>query len=113
MALLKEIELENGVILNYHRIVALNKVTNMSNIIEVDSYISTSQREKEQIYQNLQVKNANKEELTKEEKQSLEKGINVFVEAEYINVPYNENTTIEDAYEYLKTTDKYKDAEDV
>ena len=27
MALIKEIELDNGVIVNYHRIVSLNKIT--------------------------------------------------------------------------------------
>ena len=35
MALSKEIELENGVIVKYHRIVSINKVTNQTNIIEV------------------------------------------------------------------------------
>ena len=47
MALKKEIELENGIILNYHRITSLNKVTNIMNRIEVNSYISESQRDKE------------------------------------------------------------------
>lgn len=113
MALQKEIEQDNGVVLNYHRIVALNKVTNMSNIIEVNSYISASQREKEQIYQELQKRNVNKEELTKEEKQALEKGINVLVEAEYISIPYDADMTIEQAYDYLKTLDKYKNSENI
>lgn len=113
MALQKQIEQDNGVVLNYHRIVALNKVTNMSNIIEVNSYITASQREKEQAYQSLQIKNANSEELTKEEKEALEKGINVLVEAEYINIPYDEDMTIEQAYDYLKTLDKYKNSKNV
>ena len=38
MALKKEIELENGVMLNYHRIVSFNKITNISNVIEIASY---------------------------------------------------------------------------
>jgi len=113
MALQKSIEKENGVILNYHRIVALNKVTNMSNIIEVNSYISETQREKEQIYQALQLRNANGEELTKEEREQLEKGINVLVEAEYISMPYDPDMTIEQAYDYLKTLDKYKKSKNV
>ena len=42
MALKKEIELENGIIVNYHRIVSINKITNDCNIIEVASYTSLS-----------------------------------------------------------------------
>lgn len=113
MALQKQIEQDNGVVLNYHRIVVLNKITNISNIIEVNSYISASQRKKEQAYQELQKKNVNKKELTKEEKQALEKGINVLVEAEYISMPYDEDMAIEQAYDYLKTLDKYKNSENI
>ena len=39
MALGKGIELENGIILNYHRIAAFNKITKVSNIIEINSKI--------------------------------------------------------------------------
>lgn len=113
MAIQKEIEKENGIILNYHRIVALNKITNISNTIEINSYINETQREKERKYQDLQKKNINKEELTKEEKQELEKGINVLVETEYINTNYDADMTIEQAYSYLKTLDKYKKSKNV
>lgn len=113
MALQKEIELENGIVLNYHRITSLNKLTNISNNIEVNSYINESQREKEKAYQNAQRKSANEEELTEEEKELLENGINVLVVADFISIPYDENMTIENAYEYLKTTEKYKDSEDM
>lgn len=113
MAILKEIEKENGVILNYHRITSLNKITNQNNTIEINSYINENQREKEMKYQNLQRKSANEEELTQEEQTQLEKGINVLVEAEYIQIPYDENMTIENAYEYLKTTNKYSQAKDI
>lgn len=113
MALQKEIELENGVILNYHRIVSLNKITNISNNIEVNSYISEKQREKEKRYQELQKKSASGEELTEEEKEELDKGINILIEADFIETDYDQNMTIETAYEYLKTTEKYKDAKDV
>lgn len=112
MALSKEIELENGITLTYHRITSLNKVTNIMNTIEVNSYINEKQREKEKTYQELQVKNQT-EELTEEERLQLEKGIDVMVVADFIQIPYNANQTIEEAYEYLKTTDKYKDAEDI
>lgn len=113
MALQKEIELENGIVLNYHRITTLNKVTNMHNLIEVNSYISESQRDKEYKYQQLQIKSANEEEMTEEEQNELNIGINVLVESDYIQIPYNEKMNIEDAYDHLKTTEKYKDAKDV
>ncbi len=113
MALNKEIEQENGIVLNYHRITSLNKLTNISNNIEVNSYISEGQREKEKAYQNIQRKSANEEELTSEEQELLEKGINVLVQADFISIPYDEEMTIESAYEYLKTTEKYKESEDM
>lgn len=107
MALQKQIELENGVILNYHRITSLNKITNISNNIEISSYTNENQRLKEKAYQELQIKQINGEELTEEEKVQLEKGIDVFIYTEYINTPYDENMTIENAYDYLKTINTY------
>ena len=113
MALQKEIELENGVVLNYHRITSLNKITNFSNNIEVSSYTSVNQRNKEKEYQEVQLKNINEEQLTEEEQELLDKGINVFIETEFIQLPYDEEMTIEDAYDYLLTTDKYKNADEI
>ena len=112
MGLKKQIELENGIKLEYHRIVSLNKITNMTVTIEINSYANKEQREKEKEYQNIQKKKALNEELSNEEQIKLEKGINVFIDADYINIPYDENITIEEIYEYLKTTEKYKNAED-
>ena len=55
MALKNEIELENGIILNYHRIVSINKITNNSIIIEVASYINERKRQEEiEALQNIQ-----------------------------------------------------------
>lgn len=99
MGLKKEIELENGVVVNYHRIVSLNKITNRCNMIEVASYTSDKKREEE--------RNAIEEGLKKGEAISM----NVFIDTTYISKDYDENETIEDVYEYLKTTDKFKDAE--
>lgn len=113
MALQKQIELENGVILNYHRITSLNKITNIVNTIEVSSYTNETQRNKEQQYQLIQKKSANNEQLTEEEQELLNNGINVFIDTDYIDIPYNENMTIESAYKYLKVTEKYKEAEDI
>lgn len=98
MALQKQIELENGIILNYHRIVSINKITNNSNIIEVASYISEEQREKEKEYYNSTEEN---------------KKMNVFIDTTFVQKEYNETDTIQDLYDFLKTTDKFKDAIDV
>ena len=94
MALKKQIELDNGITVNYHRIVSINKITNNSNIIEVASYTSKEKRQKEI--------------------EAIQNGseMNVFIETTYLNKEYNETDTIKDLYDYLKTTDKFKDAED-
>lgn len=98
MALQKEITLDNGIKVNYHRIVSINKITNNSTIIEVASYINKSERQKEIDYYN----------STEDDK-----SMNVFIEAHYINKEYNETDTIEDLYLYLKTTEMFKNAEDI
>lgn len=94
MALLKKIELDNGVVVNYHRIVAITKITNHATILELASYTSKQKREQEikQLESN--------EEIT------------VYMDATFMSVPYDEKTTIKDWYDYLKTTDKYSGAED-
>ena len=94
MALKKEIELDNGVVVNYHRIVSINKITNVSNIIEVASYTNEQKRE--------------------EEREAVTNGteMNVFINTQYLNAEYDETITIEDTYEYLKTLEQFEDAED-
>lgn len=100
MALKKEIELENGVILNYHRIVSINKITNNSIIIEVASYINGRKRQEEiEALQNIQENG----EVTP---------TNIFIDTTYIDKEYSEKETIKDLYDYLKTTEKFKDAMD-
>ena len=99
MGLKKEIILDNGIVVNYHRIVSLNKITNHANIIEVASYTSQSKRQEE----------------IDSLKQSIETQeyvpINIFINTEYISKEYNETETIADAYDYLKTLEKYNGAE--
>lgn len=98
MALKKEIELENGIILNYHRIVSINKITNNQIIIEVASYINENKRQEEIDYYNSTDEN---------------KSMNVFIDTTYVNVDYDENKVIQDYYNYLKTTEKFENAEDI
>lgn len=98
MALKKQIELENGILVNYHRIVSINKITNENVIIEVASYTSEEKRQEEIEYYNSQDENKN---------------MNVYIYTTYENITYDESKTIQDYYDYLKTTDKFKNAIDV
>lgn len=95
MALLKEITLENGVVVRYHRIVSINKITNNSTIVEVASYTNEEKRE--------------------EEREAIKNGksMNVFIDTNYYNFDYNENDNIQDYYNKLKELDKFKDSEDI
>jgi hypothetical protein len=108
MALKKKIELDSGVILNYHRITSINKITNSSVIVEVSSYTNEAKREEEARYQELQ----RKEDRTEEEQEELDRGINVYIDTDYIDFPYDEKIEIKELYEQLKTLDKYKGATD-
>lgn len=109
MALQKEILSNNGVTLNYHRVVSVNSITNISTYIEVASYVNEAKRLEEKAYQELQMK----EDRTLEEEEELEKGINVYIETDYIQIPYDKDMNVDSAYKYLVTLDKYKGAKDV
>lgn len=100
MALQKQIELENGIIVNYHRIVTINKVTNSSTIIEVASYTSAEKRQEEI------------EAIAKGQETGEAVPTNIFIDTTFLNKEYNETDTIKDLYNYLKTTEKFKDALD-
>lgn len=90
MALIKEIELENGVRTKYHRVVSVCNITNRSSIIELASYTS--------------------EEKRLEEKRAIQnhKPMNVFIKSKYINIPYNQMLEVDSAYAYLKTLDEFR-----
>lgn len=94
MALSKEIVLENGITVNYHRVVSVNNITNHASIIEVASYTS--------------------EEKRQEEKTALENNepMNIFIATEYLNKEYTQKLDVDAAYVYLKTLDKFSGAED-
>lgn len=94
MALIKEIELDNGIIINYHRIVAISKITNHNTILEIAGYTSKAKREQEV------------EQLKNHEE------VSAYIDTTFISVDYDEKTTIKDWYEYLKTTDRYAGATD-
>lgn len=92
MAIIKEIELENGVKVNYHRVVSINKVTNNQNIIEIASYTNKEKR--------------------KEEVEKIGQETNIFIHTTYLNTPYDEKININNVYEYLKTLEQFKNAID-
>jgi hypothetical protein len=97
MALQKNITLDNGIVLSYHRVVSVNNVTNHSSSIEVGSYINEEQRKKEIEYYN----------------NPTEEGMNVYIEATFYSIEYNKDLNVDSAYEFLKTLDKFKDAENI
>lgn len=92
MALIKEIELNNGVKVNYHRIVSVNNITNHASIIEIASYTSKEKRE--------------------QEKEAFEKGefVDVFKETQFIEKEYEEELNVVSAYEYLKKQELYNNS---
>lgn len=97
MALKKNVTLDNGIILNYHRVVSVNNITNQTSIIEVASYINEVQRIKE------------KEWYEKSDKGDM----NVLINAKYYSTEYNKNLNVDNAYEYLKTLEEFECAEDI
>lgn len=97
MALKKDITLNNGIVLNYHRVVSVNNITNQISIIEVASYINEEQRNKEKEWYETNRQN----------------DMNVFIDTKYYSKEYDENLNVVNAYEYLKTLDEFIDAEDI
>ena len=93
MALNKKIENDNGIITNYHRIMGINNITNKETQIIVYSY-------------------ANEEKRLEEENAKPEKEIFNVISSEMITKEYEEDFDVVKGYEYLKTLDKYKEAED-
>lgn len=95
MALSKNIELNNGITVNYHRVVSVNNVTNQTSIIEIASYTNKAKRDEEKL------KLTNKEPM------------NIFINTEYMNINYNKNLNVDTAYNYLKTLEKFSNSTDV
>lgn len=89
MAILKSIELQNGITVNYHRVVSVNNITNHASIIEVASYPNKAKRKEEK------EKIANHEEM------------DIFINTEYLETEYNPDLNVIAAYDYLKTTEKF------
>lgn len=95
MALHKQIILESGVQVCYHRVASLITITNVKNVIEVSSYTSSEKRA--------------------EERSSLMDGVgmNVFVNTSIFETDYDQTMTIEDAYNYIKSLPDFYGSSDV
>ncbi len=96
MALLKLVKQKNGLALKYHRIVDIKNILNDCTLIKIYSYYDEKTRKEEQ-----------KQKKYSPYKETIYKEISVE------KIPYNDSLTAENAYDYLKTLDKYKGAEDV
>ena len=97
MALSKNLTLDNGITLTYHRVVAVNNITNQTSIIEVASYINEEQREKEKKWYET----------------NNQENMNVYIHTKYFSKEYDENLNVINAYDYLKTLDEFKDSIDL
>lgn len=95
MALSKRITLDNGVDVNYHRVVSVNIITNVHNVIEVASYTSEAKR--------------------REEQEAIQNGLpmDIYINSSFINAPYNQSMTVEGAYNYVKTLPGFDGARNV
>ena len=94
MAILKEIILDSGIPVNYHRIVSVNNITNQSSIIEIGSYVSKTKR------------------LEEKEKLANNESMNIFIHTKYINKEYTQNLNVVSAYDYIKTLEEFSGAVD-
>lgn len=91
MALYKEIRQEDGVVTNYHRILFLMQMVNSHVSIAVLSYVNTESR---------------KDERNNVIAQPYQRSVTYETE-------YEENMTVEGAYDYLKTLPEFEGAVDI
>ena len=97
MALKKDITLDKGITLTYHRVVSVNNITNQTSIIEVASYINEEQRKKE----------------IKWYKEKKQEDMKIFINTKFYSTEYDKNLNVDNAYDYLKTLTEFEDAENV
>lgn len=90
MALIKSIELESGITVNYHRIVSVNNITNKESVIEIASYTSKAKR------------------LEEIAKLAANEPMNIFIDSKYLSMEYNQTLDVDGAYDYIKTLDMFE-----
>lgn len=94
MGLQKSI-IKSGIPLSYHCINNISSLTNVSNIIEVSSYIDKEAR-----------RLAQRNRITPSE------DFDVFINTTFYNIAYDPDMNIVKAYNYLKTLPEFEGAED-
>ena len=94
MALKKTIILSNGVPMSYHRISEIQNIVNGKTKLVIYSYVNQEQRDREKNHE-------------------IRYSDDIYRTTDYAMLDYNDKLTIKDAYEFLKTTEKYDCAEDV
>lgn len=111
MALLKDIKLKNGIVTNYHRIGNVTIEVNNKIKIQVFSYLSKEEREKEINYNDIVKRARNYEETTKEELDLIQNRLEIFIDKRNYELDYNPSINVQNAYEYLKELEDFKNAE--
>lgn len=104
MGLKKDIILDNGITLNYHRVVGVNSVTNVNTIIEIASYVNEEKRLEEKQYLQNQLEEGHNEEIPV---------VNNIINSYTIELPFDKDMNVDSAYKYLVTLDKYKGSKNV
>lgn len=104
MGLKKDIVLDNGITLNYHRVVSVNSITNINTTIEVASYINEEKRLEEKQYLQNQLEEGHNEEIPV---------VNNIIESYNIELPFDKTMNVDSAYKYLSSLDKFKGAKNV
>ena len=94
MAIIKQIELDSGIVVNYHRIVTAVISVNNNITLEVASYINKSKREQEK-----------KQIMNKETR-------TVFINTQFFSLDFDPDFSVTDAYNYLKNLEQFKGCED-
>lgn len=92
MAIKKNIELDNGITLTYHRIVRIQSIINYDSMIELQSYMSQQNRLREK---------------------GNPSNVDIYTEASYYNIPYDPELNVTKAYEYIKSLPEFEGAEDI
>lgn len=123
MALLKDITLDSGIVVGYHRISSVTITTNVQNVITVISYTSLDKRNEEMEWlanQRRRIELMNKLDngagLNYEESQFVndeQEAMNVFMISNSFVVPYDESADIASAYSYLKTLPEFAGSLDI
>jgi hypothetical protein len=104
MGLKKDIVLDNGITLNYHRVVGVNSVTNVNTIIEIAGYVNEEKRLEEKQYLQSQLEEGHNEEIPV---------VNNIISSYTIELPFDKDMNVDSAYKYLVTLDKYKGSKKV